>query len=118
MLAACNGVLQEIDRRDIYERHITGTSKRADVTDFFGDLARLSLKNQQRCFNSIVGFLKGEGKGVEHVTDRLLTGKRNYLSELKSCALLTSRKHEDELGKLVCHFVSAMVARVSVSIPI
>jgi len=75
MLAACNGVLQEIDRRDIYERHITGTSKRADVTDFFGDLARLSLENQQRCFNSIVGFLKGEGKGVEHVTDRLLTAE-------------------------------------------
>ena len=82
MLAACNGVLQEINRRDIYERHNTGNSKRADVTDFFEDLARLSLDDQQRCFNTIVEFLKERGKGVEHVVDRLLKGKRNYLSEL------------------------------------
>ena len=74
MLAACNGVLQEIGRGDIYERHNKGSSTRAEVTYFFKDLARLSLEDQQVCFNSIVGFLKGRGTGVEHVADRLLKG--------------------------------------------
>ena len=81
MLAACKGVLEEINRGDIYERHNTGSSKRADVTDFFVDLARLSLENQQKCFDSIVEFLKWRGKGVEHVADCLLKGKHNFLSE-------------------------------------
>ena len=87
MLAACNGVLQKINRGDIYERHNTGSSRRADVTDFFEDLARLSLEDQQRCFNSIAEFLKERGKGVEHVAGRLLNGKRNYLTALKLHAL-------------------------------
>ena len=82
MLAECNGVLQEIGRGDIYERH-TGGSKRADVTDFFKDLAKLPLEEQQMCFNSIVRFLKGRGTGVKHVADRLLKGKCDYVSELK-----------------------------------
>ena len=82
MLAACNGVLQEIGRGDIYERHNTGSSTRADVTNFFKDLARLSLEDQQMCFNSIVGFLEDRGTGVEHVADRLLKGEHDYLSEL------------------------------------
>ena len=77
MLAVCKGVLQEINRGDIYERHNTGSSKRADVTDFFEDLARLSLEDQQTCFISIVEFLKGRGTGVEHVAERLLKGKHN-----------------------------------------
>ena len=81
MLAACKGVLQEINRGDIYERHNTGGCKRADVSYFFEDLARLSLENQQRCFSSIVEFLKGRGTGVEHVVERLLKGKHNYVSE-------------------------------------
>ena len=85
MLAACNGVLQEINRGDIYEHHIcnTGRSDRAPVTCFFEALARLPPEHQQKCFDTIVGFLKGSGLGLEHVADRLLNGKRNYLSELK-----------------------------------
>ena len=31
MLAACNVVLQEIGRGDIYERHYTGSTTRAEV---------------------------------------------------------------------------------------
>ena len=81
MLAACKGVLEGISRGDIYERHNTGSSKRADVAEFFEDLARLSLENQQKCFDSIVEFLKLRGKGVEHVVDRLLKGKHIFLSE-------------------------------------
>ena len=91
MLAACNGVLQEINRGDIYERHNTGSSKRGDVTDFFEALARLSLKDQQRCFDSIIEVLKERGKGVEHVADRLLKGKCNYLSEKLRIACKHSR---------------------------
>ena len=82
MLAACNGVLQEMGRGDIYERHNTGSSTRVNVTNFFKDLAKLSLESQQMCFNSIVGFLKVRGIGVEHVADRLLKGERDYLREL------------------------------------
>lgn len=91
MLAACNGVLQEINRGDIYERHNTGSSKRDDVTDFFEALAILSLEDQQRCFNSIVEFLKEKRKGVEHVADRLLKGKSNYLSKKLRIACKHSR---------------------------
>ena len=79
MLAACKVVLQKINREDIYERHNTGSSKRADVTDFFEDLAKLSLEDQQSCFNDIVEFLKARGKGVEHVAERLVKGKHNWV---------------------------------------
>jgi len=46
MLAACNGVSQAINRGDIYERHNTRSSIRADVTDLIKDLARVYLEDQ------------------------------------------------------------------------
>jgi len=82
-LAECNGVLQKINRGDIYEHHSTGSSDRASVTRFFEALARLPQEDQQKCFRTIVEFLKGGGLGLEHVADRLLNGKRNYFSVLK-----------------------------------
>ena len=83
MLAACKGVLQEIGQGKIYERHMGG-SKQADVTEFFKDLSMLSLEEQQVCFDRIAAFLIDRGTGVEHVANRLLKGKRDYLSELKN----------------------------------
>ena len=84
MLATCKPVLQKIHREDIYERHDTGSSKRADVTDFFEDLAKLSLEEQQSCFNDIVKFLKVR-EGVEHVAERLVKGKHNSVLASKHC---------------------------------
>lgn len=85
MLGACKGVLQKVNRGDIYEYHIMNTerSERASVTHFFEALARLPLDDQQKCFDAVVAFLQGEGLGLEHVANRLVKGKRNYLSELK-----------------------------------
>jgi len=82
MLAACRGVLQEINREDIYEQQTcsTGRSDRTLVTCFFKAIARLPPGDQEKCFDTIVAFLKGRGLGLEHVADRLLNGKSNYLS--------------------------------------
>ena len=85
MLAACKGVLEEIDRGDIYDHHTcnTGSSDRAAVRRLFEAFARLPPEHQQKCFVTIVRFLKGRGEGLIHIADRLLNGKRNYLSELQ-----------------------------------
>ena len=83
MLGECKHVLEKIKRGDIYEHHNTGSSDRVSVTRFFEALARLPPEDQQKCFDTIVAFLKGRGLGMEHVANRLLNGKRNYLSKLK-----------------------------------
>lgn len=79
MLGACKGVLQKINRGDIYEYQYTGRSDRASVTHFFEALARLPLDDQKQCFDAVIAFLQGEGLGLEHVANRLIKGKRNYL---------------------------------------
>ena len=81
MLAACKGVLQKINRGDICEQQTCNSgSDRTLVTCFFKAIARLPPGDQEKCFDTIVAFLKGRGLGLEHVADRLLNGKSNYLS--------------------------------------
>lgn len=80
MLAACKGVLEEINQGNIYDSHTMRSSDgRVAVTSFFVALARLPSEHQQKCFDTIVRFLKGGGEGLEHIANRLLNGKRNYL---------------------------------------
>ena len=77
MLGACKRVLQDINRGDIYEQHEcnTGRSDRTRVTCFFKAIARLPPGDQEKCFETIVQFLKERGLGLKHVADRLLNGK-------------------------------------------
>ena len=81
MLAACKGVLQEINREDIYKQHTcnTGSSDSTLVTRFFEAIARLPPEDQEKCFDTVVAFLKEGGLGLEHIADRLRNGKHNHL---------------------------------------
>ena len=81
ILAGCRGVLQEINREDIYETHFELLSKntsRNTLTSFFTTLARLPQKEQQMCFDKIVSTLRERGEGTEHIAKRLVDGKRLF----------------------------------------
>lgn len=79
ILAACKGVLEEINRWDIYEDHYdlySRSTSRDVLTGFFIALAKIPPKDQQLCFDKIVDKLKEDGGGKEHILKRLRNGKR------------------------------------------
>ena len=77
ILAACSGVLHEIGEGDVYNNHLDLASKcsEADVKkNFLMALSKLSLQDQQKCFDNIRYQLEAGGPGLEHIKDRLIEG--------------------------------------------
>ena len=82
ILAACRGVLVEINRGDIYEDHfdlLSRSPNRETLTGFFTALARLPPVDQQKCFDTIVRTLREGGVGTEHIANHLSNGQRYYI---------------------------------------
>ena len=74
ILAECRGVLEEINQWNIYQGHFERNSDGHTRYSFYKALASLPPEDQQKCFDTIVGFLRGSG-GLRHIADRLLKGK-------------------------------------------
>ncbi|XP_068705851.1 uncharacterized protein [Montipora foliosa] len=80
ILTACRGVLNEINKRQIYEDHLE-LSRRSimglrDVKEkFLAELSKLPQEHKERCFDKIVSGLEEGGEGLKHIRDRLLEAR-------------------------------------------
>ena len=77
ILTACNGVLQDIGKGEVYNEHLDLASKFSEtevMKKFLMTLSKLSPQDRQKCFDSIVDKLGEGGLGLEHIKDRLVKG--------------------------------------------
>ena len=81
ILTACNGVLHDIGRQDIYDDHLRSKFpfKRDALKSFLRELSKLDPKHKQRCFDEIVSTLEKGGEGLKHIRDRLIKGVWNEI---------------------------------------
>ncbi|XP_015747896.1 PREDICTED: uncharacterized protein LOC107327669 isoform X3 [Acropora digitifera] len=77
ILTACNGVLHDIGRRDIYDDHLRSKFpfERDALKSFLRELSKLDPEHKQRCFDEIVSTLEKGGKGLKHIRDRLIKAR-------------------------------------------
>ena len=74
VLAACSGVLEEINYGNIYRSHYERNNDGQTRCSFYKALASLPPDDQQKCFEKIVEFLQ-KSEGTKHIGDHLLKGK-------------------------------------------
>ena len=77
ILTACEGVLQEIKREQIYDKYLELKSEmglRAAKESFLAELSKLPQEYKERCFDNIVSALGEGGEGLEGIRYRLLEG--------------------------------------------
>ncbi|XP_068705853.1 uncharacterized protein [Montipora capricornis] len=91
ILTACCGVLNEINKKQIYEDHVELSRKSImgliDVKEkFLAELSKLPQEHKQRCFDKIVSRLEAGGEGLKHIRDRLLEA-RAKINEQISCRI-------------------------------
>ena len=103
ILTACNGVLHDIGRRDIYDDHLTSKLPGTEVKkSFLMELSKLDPEDKQRCFEEIVNALEKGGKGLKHIRDRLIEGVWNEITLIteekeKKTRIITFEFHRNDL---------------------
>ena len=84
ILTACNGVLHDIGRGDIYDNHLRSElpSEREVMKSFLRQLSKLDPQHKQRCFGEIVSTLEKGGEGLKHIRNRLIEGVWNEITSV------------------------------------
>ena len=85
ILTACEGVLRDIGRGHIYDRHKDLVSKHPEKEvkkSFLMELSRLDLEHRQRCFDEIVSTLENGVEGLKRVRDHLIEGVWNEIIDV------------------------------------
>ena len=84
ILTACNGVLHDIGRRDIYDDHLRSKFRfeRDALKSFLRELSKLDAEHKQRCFDEIVSTLEKGGEGLKHIRNRLIEGVWNEITSV------------------------------------
>ena len=84
ILTACNGVLHDIRRGDIYDNHLRSElpSEREVMKSFLRELSKLDPQHKQRCFGEIVSTLEKGGEGLKHIRNRLIEGVWNEITSV------------------------------------